>query len=416
MALFKKVKSKNDNIFLALDIGTENVKALICNAEGDKVRILGVGRSKQKLGDMQNGAVLDISSVISNCQIAIRAAEKMAGTAAEKLIMGIAGELVKGAVTTVHYSRKEPDTKIDMAELKNIVHKVQWKAFDEVRAEMSAETGYEEIEIKLVNAAIVNVSIDGYKVANPLGFQGKEVTLSIFNAFAPFVHLGSLQTIAAELEMELMAVTSQPYAVSRAMSYEDGGRFSATFIDIGGGTTDIAVVRDGGLEGTKMFNLGGRTFTKRLAQNLCINFEDAEKIKLAYSNEKLEKQSNKIVREAMKNDCEVWVSGVALTLQDFTDVDVLPSKIYICGGGALLPEIKEVLESKEWHQKLNLARKPQISLLEPKLLGNVIDETKSLNKAFDITPLALAKLGLEYMHEEQILSKLLKKVVRLMQI
>jgi cell division protein FtsA len=164
----------------------------------------------------------------------------------------------------------------------------------------------------LVNAAIVDVRIDGYKVANPLGFQGKEVTISIFNAFAPLVHFGSLQTIAAELDLDLLAITAGPYALARCLSSEDGGNFSAIFIDIGGGTTDIAVVNNGSVEGTKMFTLGGRTFTKRLAQALSVNFDDAEKIKIAYSNEKLEKQSNRIVREAMKSDCEVWLSGVAL--------------------------------------------------------------------------------------------------------
>lgn len=417
MAFFKRVMhSGKPNTYLALDIGTEFVKALICSAEGTKGRILGVGRKHQRLGEMQSGVVTDIAAVINNCQEAIGQAEKMAGTSANQLIMGIAGELVKGATTTINYTRREPDTKIDLAELKNIVHKVQWKAFDEVRAELAFETGYNEIDVKLVNAAITDVRIDGYKVSNPLGFQGKDVTISIFNAFAPLVHYGALQTIGAELNMELLAITSEPYAVARCMGNEDGGNFSAIFIDIGGGTTDIAVVRSGGVEGTRMFTLGGRTFTKRLAQALNISFEEAEGIKLAYSGERLEKQSHRIVREAMKSDCEVWLSGVALTLSEFQNVDVLPSKILLCGGGSHLPEIKEVLDSREWLAKLPFSHKPQIQFMTPKMVSNMIDETKSLKDAQDITPMALANIALEYMTEEQILSKLLKKVVRLMQI
>ena len=416
MAFFRRALKGPGNHYLALDIGTEFVKALLCAPEGTKARVLGVGRKRQRLGEMQSGAVTDIAAVINNCQDAIHAAQKMAGTSASHLIMGIAGELVKGATTTINYTRREPETKIDLAELKNIVHKVQWKAFDEVRAELAYETGYNEIDVKLVNAAIVDVRIDGYKVSNPLGFQGKDVTISIFNAFAPLVHYGALQTIAAELDLELLAITSEPYAVARCMGYEDGGNFSAIFIDVGGGTTDLAVVRGGSVEGTRMFTLGGRTFTKRLAQSLNVSFEEAEEIKLAYSNDKLEKQSHKLVREAMKSDCEVWLSGVALTLSEFENVDVLPSKILLCGGGSHLPEIKEVLDSRERTHKLPFSHKPQVSFMQPKMVTNIIDETKQLKDLQDITPMALGNIALEYLGEEQILSKLLKKVVRLMQI
>lgn len=417
MAIFKKSqKIVGSKLFIALDIGTEEIKALICSAEGDRGRILGVGRHKQRLGDMSSGAVTDIGAVINNCNEAIRKAEKMAGVSSDQLIMGIAGELVKGSTTTISYTRREPDTKIDLSELKNIVHKVQWKAFDEVRSELAFETGYNEIDIKLVNAAIVDVRIDGYKVSNPLGFQGKEVTISIFNAFAPLVHYGSLQTIAAELDLDLIAITAGPYALARCLGNEDGGNLSAIFIDIGGGTTDIAVVSNGSVEGTKMFTLGGRTFTKRLANALSISFEDAEKIKLAYSNEKLEKQSQRIVREAMKSDCDVWLSGVALTLAEIENLDTIPAKIYLCGGGSQLPEIKEVLDSREWVQQLPFPKKPSITFLEPKMISNLTDETKLLKTPIDVPSLALANIGLEYVGEEQILAKLLKKVVRLMQI
>ncbi len=416
MRLFRRIKKRpTDAHFLVLDIGTDNIKALICEAEGSKAKVLGVGRKSQKLGDMQSGVVTDIASVIANCHSAIREAENMAGVSASKMILGISGELVKGATSTTSYVRRDANTKIDLAELKNIVHKVQWRAFEMVRGQLAHETGYSEIDVKLVNAAIVDVRIDGYKVTNPIGFQGKEVTLGIFNAFAPLVHYGALQTIASEIDKELLAIAAEPYALTRCLSQEDAGQFGAIFIDVGGGTTDIAVVKDGAVEGTKMFTLGGRTFTKRLTQTLNISYQEAEDIKFSYSNDLLERQSHKIVREAMKSDCDVWLSGVVLTLESFENVDVLPSKILLSGGGSHLPEIKEALETREWAQSLPFAKKPQISFLNPKMVTNVIDETKVLNDQQDIVPMALANLAISYITEEQLLSKVLKKVVRLMQ-
>jgi len=414
---FRRLKNKNDaSYFLALDIGTDTIKALVCETNGKKGRVLGVGRKQQKLGDMNSGVVTDIASVISNCTSAIKDAEKMAGVTTTKMILGISGELVKGAVNTTSYIRRDSNTKIDLSELKNIVHKIQWRAFDMVRSQLAHETGYNEIDVKLVNAAIVDTRIDGYKVTNPIGFQGKEVALSIFNAFAPLVHFGALQTIAAEIDREILAITAEPYALTRCLGYEDSGQFGAIFIDVGAGTTDVAVVRNGSVEGTKMFNLGGRMFTKRLAQSLNISFKEAEEIKLNYSGDNLERQSYKIVREAMQMDAEVWLSGVILSLEEFENMEVLPSKILLSGGGALLPEIKEALESRDWVKSLKFAKKPQVNFLHPKMIMNITDETKSLTSVQDTIPMSLANLALEFMGEEPLPSKVLKKVVRLMQI
>lgn len=410
--LFKKTRSQKHNI-LALDIGTEFVKALIVETDGQKGTIIGVGERRQKLQDIQSNAITDIASVIENCHSAIRDAERIADTAPEQVLIGVAGELVKGTTTTITYIRKSPGDKIDMEELKNIIHKVQWKAYDKAREELAYETGYNEIDVKLVNAAIVDVRIDGYKVSNPIGFEGKEITINIFNAFAPLVHYGALQTIAAELDIELMGITSEPYALARSINHEESGTMSAIFIDIGGGTTDIAVVRDGVLEGTKMFNLGGRSFTKRLAQELNISFGEAEQIKVSYSEEQLEQRSSKIVRDAMQSDAEVWLAGIALTLSEFENVDTFPARVFLSGGGSRLPELKEALESRDWYKKLPFARKPSISFMKTKYITSLTDETGKIKDQQDITPMALAHLAVEYTGEEKVLSTLLQKVVRI---
>src|SRR3989339_863271 len=215
-SLFNKDRRTN-SYFLALDIGTEYVKALVCESQESRGLVLGCGKKKQRLGEMQGGVVTDIAGVIENCKDAIKQAEKGSGIKVDQMVMGIAGELVKGATSTTTYTRSDPNSKISFDELKNIIHKIQWKAFDQVRAQLAYETGHNEIDVKLVNAGIVDVRIDGYKVSNPLGFQGKEVTMSIFNAFAPLVHFGALQTIAAEIDRELIAIAAEPYALSRCL-------------------------------------------------------------------------------------------------------------------------------------------------------------------------------------------------------
>ncbi|MFH1508949.1 MAG: cell division FtsA domain-containing protein [bacterium] len=402
---------------LALDIGTEVAKAIILTIDPRELKgyVKGVGRKRQKLGDMQSGAVTDIEGVVRACEDAIEQAEEMSGLKPDQVILGIAGELVKGTTTTVHYERLKPRTKIDMVELKNIIQKVQWKAFDKVRKQLSWETGHSEIDVKLINAAIVDVRIDGYRVTNPLGFQGKDVTISIFNAYAPLVHLGALQTIASELDLDLLSIACEPYAVARCMGIEDAVEFSAIFIDIGGGTTDVAVVRNGGIEGTKMFAIGGRAFTKRLSNELGVNFPEAEEIKIKFSKNKLPTDIMQKVKTALDADSKVWLSGVEMALSEFSSVDVLPSKILLCGGGSKLPNIKSVLQSREWVERLPFAKAPAIHFINPKDVINLQDETKMLTNQQDITPMGLANLAIDLAGDETMMHGILRKVVRMIQ-
>ncbi len=378
-----------------MDVGTEYAKALIGHVVKDKVEIIGVGKQRQRLTDMSSGAVTDISGVVENCDVALKRAEEMAGVVARDAVIGIAGELVKGGTTAVSYRRARPNVHIDMTELKTILDRIQKQAFEKVRDQLSWETGNKDLEVKLVNAAVVDVYIDGYRVTNPIGFQGTDVTIQVFNAFAPMVHLGALQTVASNLDLSLINIAAEPFAVAKSVGMEDSNEFSAIFIDIGGGTSDIAVVNNGGVQGTKMFAIGGRSFTKRIAAAMGCNFEEAEQLKLDHTAKKLKAKEEKAVAEALEGDVEVWLSGVELSLGEFDNLEHLPPRVLLCGGGSKLPEIERVLTSTTWYKSLPFARKPKIDFVDPKDVNRVIDKTGELNSPQDITPMGLANLGLD---------------------
>lgn len=400
---------------MALDIGTEFVKALIGKVKGDGVEIIGVGRQRQRLTDMQGGAVTDITGVVENCDQALRLAEKMAGVVAKDVVIGIAGELVKGTSTTVKYKRLHPESQIDMGELQKILDRVQYRAFERAREQLAWETGYQEIDVKMVNTAIVDVEIDGYRVTNPIGFQGRDVSIQLFCAFAPMVHLGALQTVANNLDLNLVSIAAEPFAVAKSVGQQDSSEFSAIFIDIGGGTTDIALVNNGGVEGTRMFAIGGRSFTKRIATATGKSFDAAEQMKLDYSANKLSKKAAEQVEKALENDVKVWLSGVELSLSEFDKVDHLPSKILLCGGGTGLPQIMAALKGKDWHKNLAFARAPIISHISPKEVNRVTDTTGELTSHADITPMGLANLGLDSANGGSVTEGIMQKLAKAVQ-
>jgi len=323
--------------------------------------------------------------------------------------MGIAGELVKGNTTHVTYSRKNPAKKIDGKELRDIMKKVQEKAFGQIQNQISWETGKDNVDIRLVNAAIVDVRIDRHSVSNPIGFTGGNIKVGVYNAFAPMIYLRALETVAENLGLDLIGIAAEPYAVAKCTGMSQGQDFSAIFIDMGGGTTDVAVVRSGGLEGTKVFAIGGRAFTKRIAREFNISFEKAEEIKIAYSLGELEEKKSEKVEKVMSEDIRIWLSGVKMVLKEFGDNELLPSRILLCGGGTLLPEVNLALEQEDWLEDLAFAKKPKIEFIKPKDLENVVDDTKTLKDPSEITSMALANLAIEIIGGENEVNDILKK-------
>ena len=255
----------------ALDIGTEFAKALVLTVERDpEGRLVGVvrgsGRQRQGLAHMQSGTVSDIDAVVANCRIAMDAGASMAGRRATAAVIGIAGELVKGATSATTIRRDDPRSPMTDAELERLVARAQDSALRESEERIRWESGMDRLDVRLVHAAIVEMQIDGYPVSNPIGFTGAQVELHLFNAFAPMVHLGALQSVANALGLELLGVIAEPYAVATCLDPGELGEAGAVFVDIGGGTTDVALVRGGGISGTKMLALGGRAFTKGIVR------------------------------------------------------------------------------------------------------------------------------------------------------
>jgi cell division protein FtsA len=397
--LRNKAQAKLDNDYVvALDIGTEFVKALVAKINDDTLEIVGVGRSRQDISDMHSGAIADISGVVRNCEEALSEAEDQAGLQAKKVVIGIAGELVKGVTNTIRYRRPQPDRPLDTAEMEFIIEKVQERAQGKAQRQIALETGNEEVEVKLVNSALVSIHIDGYKVSNPIGFQGRDVAVQIYTAFAPMVHIGALERVADELALELVAVAAEPFAVSRSMLGMDASsNFTAILADIGGGTTDIAVVNDGGVEGTKMFGIGGRSFTRTIASDMDLNYKDAEKLKVNIESDQIKPAIKKDAEKAIEKTLDVWLAGVELALGEFDSVDHLPNRILLCGGGASLASLVEALSERDWYKGLPFTKRPTVHHISPSEVVGITDTTGAANDHTFITAMGLLRVGYDTM-------------------
>ncbi len=408
----------SDDTILALDIGTENVKAVIArqNKSGG-LDIIGIGRARQASTNMYAGAIADIPAVVSVCEKALSQAEKMSGTTSKLTVVGIAGELIKGNTSTVRYRRKSGNKPLSEQEMALIIKRVQERAGEQARQAIADETNNPDVEVRLINSAIVSISIDGYKISNPIGFKGTDVVIQFYTAFAPLVHISAIEKVCAELSLDLLAVAVEPFAVCRACLGDDlDSNFSGIVMDIGGGTTDIAVVDDGGVEGTKMFSIGGRSFTHQIAETLDVDFETAEKYKLAIKNPtKVPADIKDKMLVAIRRNLAVWLSGVEITLEEFNLTDMLPNKILLCGGGAGLNELQDVLATTDWFKELPFARRPVVHLVETADIPGITNTTDAVLDYSYVTALGLLRVALDTLAGVPEESGLRAKLAKLLQ-
>jgi cell division protein FtsA len=404
-------------VFTALDIGTAFAKAMIVEVVGEQAEVLGVGRHPQSYSHMSDGFVTDIPGVIANCNEALIKAEKAAGgVIAPSAVIGIVGEFVKGSSTTVSRERQQPTRPITPEELDALITVAQQRLLKSARERIAAETGYSNIDVRLTNTAVISTRIDGQTVNNPIGFRGRHFSLTLFSAFAPLTQLGALETIAQGLDLTLAAIVAEPYALARCLSTNAGADSGAIFIDIGGGTTDIALVRQGGIEETRMFALGGRAFTRRIAMSKGVSLKDAERLKISYSNDEIDSSHREEIQAILAPECQTWLDSVELLIEELSKGELLPPAIYIVGGGSALPDVQQRLEAFPWTQSLPFSRQPIIRTVQPEMVSSIIDRDNLLTDAQDITPMTLAYQAVELQNENNVLERALDRVISTMHI
>ena len=117
MTLLRRLWQREDQEPLtactSLDVGTEFAKALVFEIGDNRTgTVRGIGKKRQGLAHMQSGTVADIAAVVDNCAVALQEAEEMAGFRPKQVVVGIAGELVKGFTTTLTQERRKPEAPI----------------------------------------------------------------------------------------------------------------------------------------------------------------------------------------------------------------------------------------------------------------------------------------------------------------
>jgi cell division protein FtsA len=414
-----RIKPTKPEHLLVLDIGTSFVKAVLYYIEDNQIHVVSTAVREHEVGSMNGAMVANLHNVSLACKETIEAVWEDSGEVCRQVIFGVNGQLVEGVTTTVHYDRAHPEQPLEHAELKNIIYKIQQRSSEKLRTSLQERFLDDHPDIELIHATVVDVQLDGYRIENPVGFQGKRLSLTIFNAYVPLLYTSILQNIAKELGLEIVSIAALPYSVSKVflnpdVEIEDDEKRDAIFIDIGGATTDVIVVKNGSVEGIQSFAFGGEAFTNRVQKITGKNFDKSEETKIDYVESKLDKKLTANIEEAFMEEAHLWLQGVKIALREFPDLKILPARIYLTGGSSFVPELKRVLMTKAWAEELPFVKKPFPLLVKPTDIWGISNMEELELEAQDIPPLCLAKLSLNLTSEHDVVTNTLQSIVRSM--
>ncbi len=395
---FLKMSSKKDLIegenIVALDIGTEKLKSLLFTVDDLGVKVKKVSRIEQQQHAMKSGIIKNLDTVLENCRLTISELNDKVpqDEYPQKVIMGIAGEYIQGVSIVVNYQREvNYEKEVTEKEERKILAQIQNKIEISGKEDLSQRIGLTNEDIEILHITQTGLEIGGMPVDSLVGYKGRDVRLNFYASFAPKTYTEALKKVASELKMQVLNIVSQPFSVARAYSGSTNRDFSAIFIDIGGGTTDLAIVEKGNVVETKMFAFGGRTFTKEIAKMLDLEYRFAEQRKIKYSKKELNKELARDIQKIVYPVAKLWMKTLRSAFSYCDDISSFPTQIYLCGGGALLPEIKEVMLEFPWKKFLPFPVVPKIEFFTPENLDNIKDNSGNLRYLFDVTPASLAK-------------------------
>jgi cell division protein FtsA len=144
-------------------------------------------------------------------------------------------------------------------------------------------------------------------------------------------------------------------------------------------------------------------------------FPRAEEMKLDYARGLLVDRRPDVAR-IVAEDVSIWGAGVELVLDELAAGDLLPGRVYLCGGGSHLPEIETTLRGEEFWKHLPFSRPPEVAVITPKQVERIKDGTNLLVDQQDVTPLGLAYQAIELQTNEDPLDIALRRVLKAMKI
>ena len=259
------------NISVGLDIGTTKIVAMVGSRnEFKKLEILGIGKS-QSLG-VHRGVVNNITQTIESIKYAIEEARVESGKQhIKEVVVGIAGQHIRSLQHSDYITRENPDKVIDnndIDELINQVYKLVMLPGEEI-----------------IHVLPQDFKVDGQsEIKEPIGMYGSRLEANFHIVVGQVSSIRNIGRCIKSAGLEMGDITLEPLASADAVLSDEEKEAGIALIDIGGGTTDVAIFKDGIIRHTAVIPFGGNVITEDIKEGCSIIGNQAEQLKVKFGS------------------------------------------------------------------------------------------------------------------------------------
>ena len=261
---------KNKNISVGLDIGTTKIVAMVgIKNKYDKLEVIGLGRSKS-LG-VHRGVVNNITQTIQSIQNAVSQAEIESESPIEDVVVGIAGQHIRSLQHSDYITRDNSDEVINEDDIEKLISQVY---------KLVMLPGEE-----IIHVLPQEFKVDGQaEIKEPIGMYGGRLEANFHVVVGQVSSIRNIGRCIKSAGLKMKNITLEPLASSQAVLSLEEKEAGVALIDIGGGTTDLAIFKDGIIRHTAVIPFGGNVITDDIKEGCSIIEKQAELLKVKFGS------------------------------------------------------------------------------------------------------------------------------------
>ncbi|MGC1391796.1 MAG: cell division protein FtsA [Bacteroidales bacterium] len=384
--------NKKEQYVAAIDIGTTKIVAIVGKKnENGKIEILGLSKALSK--GVKRGVVLNIEETVNAIQTTVEDVQKRSGILFSEVFVGIAGQHIKSMKNRGYIMREAYDDEIKKEEVFKLIEDMH---------KIHIDIGEEIIHVIPQNFIVDNET----GVKSPIGMCGRRLEANFHIVIGQVAAAKNIEKCIRKANLTVKDMILEPLASSDAVLTDDEKEAGVVLVDIGGGTTDVAVYYDNIIRHTAVIPFGGNVVTKDIKEGCAILQRHAEQLKIQYgsalgdiapedkvvsipgiSGREPKEISFKSLAYIIQSRMEEIIDAVNFEIQNSGFADKLAAGVVITGGGAMLKHLPQLM-------KFKTAMDVRIGLPNEHLAGSAKNE---INQPMYATSVGLIMRGFEYL-------------------